>query len=71
MEQVSSWEASTSSDSKESIRILRNLKIHYSVHNSPPLIPVLSKINPIHSTPHPLTTYFLFELLSASLNSQQ
>jgi hypothetical protein len=46
-----SLEANSSSTSQEISRILWNLKIHDCVHNSIPLAPNLSQINPVHSVP--------------------
>jgi len=51
MEQTPSSEADIHSASQEIIRFLWNPKFHYPVHKSPPLIPVLSQMHPVHSFP--------------------
>jgi hypothetical protein len=50
MEQ-SPWEANRSSANQEIPHILLNLKFHYHTHNSPPLVPILSQINTVHTLP--------------------
>ena len=48
MEESLSGEADSSSANQEIPRTLRNPKMHYRVHNSPPFVSVLRQIDPVH-----------------------
>jgi hypothetical protein len=48
MEQSSSGEADSCSAGQEILHLLWYPKIHYHVHKSLPLDPILSKIKPVH-----------------------
>jgi hypothetical protein len=51
MKPAPSWEAARSSALQEFPNILWNPKVHYRVHMSQLLIPILSNIYPTHTTP--------------------
>ena len=70
MEQGPSWEAHRFAASQEILRILWNPKVHYRFHNSPPPLPTLNQLNPVHApTPSLRAILILFSHLRQGLPS--
>jgi hypothetical protein len=51
MELSPSWEANNHSASQEIPRLLWIPDVHCRVHNSPPLVPILAQMRPVHTLP--------------------
>jgi hypothetical protein len=49
--ELSLWEAAGRLATEELPKIFCNPKVHYRVHKTPPLFPMLNRMNPVHTTP--------------------
>jgi hypothetical protein len=66
-----SWEAANCAATQELPSILWKPKVQYRVHKSPPLVPILSHINPSHTIQSHLSKiHFNIVCLPTSLSSQ-
>jgi hypothetical protein len=60
------WEATSCSATQEFLRISCNLMVHYHVCKSSPGVPILSQINPVHTTPSYFSNIY-FNIISSPM----
>jgi hypothetical protein len=63
------WEAASRSTTQEFLKILRSPKVHYCIYKRPPLVSILSQINPACITPFLQESRLCLGLLSCHFPS--
>jgi hypothetical protein len=71
MELNSSWEAASCSDTQKLPNILWKPKVRYRVQKDLQLLPILSQMNPVHTTPSYLSKIYFNIMSSHALKSSQ
>jgi hypothetical protein len=69
MEHSPSSEANSHSASQESLCLVWNLKVHYSVHNGLPPVFILNQVHPVHIFPPYFPSRFPTKILNSFLTS--
>ena len=65
MQNIPSGEVNRFSDSQKFPHIVWNPKVQYHTHKSPPPVPILIQISPVHASPSSFTKiHFIIILLS-------